>query len=56
MEYGLLGFLVLVLDIVAIVSILGAAKSVGWKLVWTLVVLFLPLIGMVVYFLIGKRT
>ncbi len=56
MEYGLIGLLILVLDIIAIVSILGAAKSVGWKVVWTLVVLLLPLIGMILYFVIGKST
>lgn len=56
MEYGLLGLLVLILDIVAIASILGARKSAGWKLLWILVVLFLPLVGMILYFLIGKNT
>lgn len=56
MEYGILGVIVLILDIIAIVSILGASKSVGWKLIWTLVVLLLPVIGMILYFLIGKST
>lgn len=56
MEYGILGLLILILDIIAIISILGAAKSVGWKVVWTLVVLLLPLLGMILYFLIGKKT
>lgn len=56
MEYGIIGLIVLVLDIIAIVSIIGANKSVGWKLIWTLVVLLLPVIGMILYFLIGKST
>jgi hypothetical protein len=56
MEYGLVGLIVLILDIIAIVSILTAAKSVGWKLLWILVVLFLPLVGMILYFVIGKKT
>jgi hypothetical protein len=56
MEYGVLGLIVLILDIVALVSIFSAAKPVAWKLIWTLVVLLLPLIGMIVYFLIGKNT
>lgn len=56
MEYGILGLIVLVLDIIALVSILGAAKSVAWKVVWSLVVLLLPVIGMIVYFVIGKST
>ena len=56
MEYGILGIIVLILDIIALVSILGAAKSVGWKVLWALIVLLLPVIGMIVYFLIGKST
>lgn len=56
MEYGIIGLIILILDIIAIISILGAAKSVAWKVVWTLVVLLLPVIGMIVYFLIGKNT
>ncbi len=56
MEYGILGIVVLILDIIAIVSILGASKPVGWKLLWTLLVLLLPVIGMILYFVIGKGT
>lgn len=56
MEYGIIGLIVLILDIIAIVSILGASKDVGWKLLWTLIVLLLPVIGMILYFLIGKNT
>ena len=54
MEYGIIGVIVLILDIIAIVSILGSGKDVGWKLIWTLLVLILPVIGMILYFLIGK--
>lgn len=51
---GLIGTVVLVLDIIAIVMILMGGKSVGMKIVWILVVLFLPLIGMILYFLLGR--
>ncbi len=54
-EYGI-GLLVLILDIIAIVSILGASKDVGWKLLWTLLVLLLPVIGMILYFVIGNKS
>lgn len=56
MEYGIIGAIVLILDIIAIISILGAGKSVGWKLLWILLVLFLPVIGMILYFVIGNKT
>lgn len=55
MEF-LLGLVVLILDIIAIVSIVKAAKPLGWKLIWILVVLLLPVLGMILYFLIGKST
>lgn len=54
--YGIVGLIVLILDILAIVSILGASKPVGWKLLWTLIVLLLPVLGMILYFVIGKST
>jgi hypothetical protein len=53
---GILGLIVLILDIIAIVSILGAPKGVGWKLLWILIVLLLPVVGMILYFLVGKGT
>lgn len=56
MEYGIIGLIVLILDIIAIVSILGGPKPVAWKLLWILIVLFLPLIGMILYFVIGKQS
>jgi hypothetical protein len=54
--YGIGGLIVFVLDIIAIVSILTSAKSVGNKVLWILLVLLLPVIGMILYFLIGRGT
>jgi len=56
MGYGIAGVIILILDIIAIIDILGAGKPASWKLLWILLVLLLPLIGMVLYFLIGKKT
>lgn len=56
MTYGIIGAIILILDIIAIISILGSAKPVGWKVLWTLIVLLLPLIGMILYFVIGNKT
>lgn len=52
---GLLGLVVLVLDIIAIVDIIKSSIETGKKVLWALLVIILPLIGMVVYFLIGKK-
>ncbi len=53
MEYGFIGLLILILDIIAIVSVVGRPLPVGTKLLWILLILLLPVIGMVLYFLIG---
>jgi hypothetical protein len=53
-SYGILGLIVLVLDIIAIVSVLGGRASIEHKLLWTVVILLLPLIGMILYFAIGR--
>ncbi len=50
-----LGVVVLVLDIIAIVDVLKSAMDTGKKVLWVLLILILPLIGMVLYFLLGKK-
>jgi hypothetical protein len=52
---GLIGLLVLIADIWAIVNIIGSSASIGAKLVWTLVILILPLLGLLVWLLAGPR-
>ena len=51
---GLLGLLVLILDIFAIASVLMGRGSVMHKLIWTLVIIFLPVLGLILYFLFGR--
>ncbi len=52
---GLLGLIVLVLDIIAIVDVLGSSMDTGKKALWILLILILPVVGMALYFLIGKK-
>ena len=57
MEYaGIGGFLVLVLNVWAIVSIIGSGASTGGKVLWTLLVLILPVIGFIVWLLAGPKS
>ena len=53
---AILGLLVLVLDIIAIVDVIKSSMDTGKKALWIILVLILPVIGMVLYFLIGKKT
>ncbi|MCC6598582.1 MAG: PLDc N-terminal domain-containing protein [Alphaproteobacteria bacterium] len=55
MEYGLLGLVVLVLDIIAIVNIIQSGLDPVMKLVWVLLVLVLPVVGMALWFIIGSK-
>lgn len=52
--YTLLGLIVFVLDIIAIVSVLGGYGSVGHKLLWTILILVFPVVGVILYFLLGR--
>ena len=51
--FALLGVLVFVLDIIAIVSILKSSADSGTKLLWIVLVILLPFLGMLLYFLMG---
>ena len=52
----LFGLLIFVLDIVAIVSVLMGRGSIGHKLLWVLLIILLPVVGMVLYFIFGKSS
>lgn len=54
MEYGLFGLIILALDIYAIWNILQESWSGLKKVVWIVIVLAFPVVGMAAYFLIGR--
>ena len=51
----LIGLVILVLDIIAIVEIVKSSFATGKKILWILLVLFLPVVGLVLYFLLGRK-
>jgi hypothetical protein len=52
---GLLGLIILVLDIWAIVRTLQSGASTGSKVLWVVVILVLPVIGLLLWLLLGPR-
>ena len=52
---GILGLLLLIADIWAIVNVIGSAASTGGKLLWVLLILLLPLIGLIIWLVAGPR-
>jgi hypothetical protein len=53
---GLWGILVLIADVWAIVNIFQSAAPTGRKVLWTVLVLVLPVIGFIAWLLAGPRT
>jgi len=53
--YGLLGLLHLILWIIAAVEILRSSRPVTEKVIWLLVILLLPLVGLILYYLLGRK-
>lgn len=54
--HTIIGLIVLVLDIIAIVSVLGGTSTVGRKVLWVVIILLFPFIGVILYFLIGRSS
>jgi hypothetical protein len=52
---GLLGVLILVGDIWALINILQSSVDNGKKLLWVVVVVLLPLVGLILWFFMGPR-
>ena len=53
---GILGLVILIADIWAIVNIFGSSASVGSKVLWIVIVLVLPVIGLILWWLMGPRS
>ena len=51
----ILSVTVLVLDVLAIMDCVSSSKSTGMKILWIILVILLPLVGLILYFLIGRK-
>ncbi len=57
MQYqGLGGLIVLVADIWAIVNIFQSSADTGKKVLWTVLVIVLPVLGFILWFFLGPKT
>jgi hypothetical protein len=52
---GFWGLIVLVADIWAIVNILQSSASTGRKVLWTVLVIILPVLGFIIWFFLGPK-
>ncbi len=53
---GLFGLILLILDVYAIVKTLGSSASTGTKVLWVVVILILPLLGVILWALFGPKS
>ena len=51
---SIIGFVILILDIFVIIEILKSSKDTVTKLLWILLILFFPLIGLLIYYFLGR--
>ena len=52
---GLIGLLILIADIWAIVKTIQSGASTGAKVVWVLVILILPVLGLIIWLVAGPN-
>lgn len=57
MQYqGIFGLIVLIADVWAIVNIFQSGASTDKKVLWTVLVIVLPLLGFILWYFLGPRT
>ncbi|MDX1530077.1 MAG: PLD nuclease N-terminal domain-containing protein [Rhodothermales bacterium] len=53
--FGICGLILLVLDVLALVEIWQSVRSTGDKVLWTVVIVIFPLIGLLLYYFLGRK-
>lgn len=56
MEYGIVGIIILIANVYAIYNIITSGASTGAKVIWTLVVLILPVLGFIAWLIAGPKS
>ena len=49
------GLLILIADVWAIINVLQSEVSIGKKVLWTVLIILLPLVGLIIWFFLGPR-
>jgi Phospholipase_D-nuclease N-terminal len=51
----LIGLIIFIIDVVVVMDILKSNKDMEKKVLWIIAVIFLPLLGPILYYVIGKK-
>ncbi|MEF8816535.1 MAG: PLDc N-terminal domain-containing protein [Salinibacter sp.] len=55
-SWGFWGTVIIVLDLVALVDLLGdGTRSTGSTVIWALLIVFAPVLGVILYFIFGRE-
>lgn len=54
-SYGICGLLIIVLDVLALVEVWKSSRTDGDKILWTAVIIILPFVGLIAYYLFGRK-
>lgn len=53
---AILGLIIFALDVYAIIQIIGSGASTAAKVGWSLLVILLPVVGLIIWFLAGPKS
>jgi hypothetical protein len=53
--WRLISIIILIIDIVVVLEILRSNKDLEKKVLWIIAVVFLPVLGPILYYLIGRK-
>ncbi|MBN1545420.1 MAG: PLDc N-terminal domain-containing protein [Syntrophaceae bacterium] len=52
---GILGLVILILDIWAILQVFKSNATTGAKILWTVVIIVLPILGLIIWYFMGPK-
>lgn len=52
---GLLGLIILIIDVWAIIKVVQSPAGTGSKVLWVVLILVLPVVGLLLWFLLGPK-
>lgn len=53
---GIWGLLVLIADVWAIINIIQSRATTGMKVLWVVIVILLPVLGVILWYFLGPKT
>jgi hypothetical protein len=55
MASTIIGLIILIADIWAILNVIGSGATTGKKVLWIVIILVFPVVGLIVWFLAGPK-